>query len=80
MVRHVQAVVGKMNFVFKFEYGYQRDKSASSLSYICEKEEFGKESDNIISDLPKIGQGELLTIYEDTIFEGDRKFGKGMYL
>ena len=33
--------------------------SASSLSYVCEKEEVSEEVDKTIYDIPKRGQGEL---------------------
>ena len=54
--------------------------SASSLSYVCDKEEVGKELDETISDLPKIGQGELLTINWDPVCEVYGTFGKGINL
>ena len=37
--------------------------SDSSLPYVREKEEFGEVLYETISDTPKIGQGDLLTIY-----------------
>ena len=52
--------------------------SASSLSYVCEKETAGKEVDGTIFDLSKIEQCELLTINCNTVCEGDRTFGKGI--
>ena len=52
----VQDVVGKNNFLVIFEYGKKREISASSLSYIFEKEEVGQEVDEIIYDLKKRGQ------------------------
>ena len=39
----VQAVVGKNKFLVKFEDGQKRYMRASSLSYVCEKEEVGEE-------------------------------------
>ena len=36
--------------------------SASSLSYVCEKEECGGEVDKTTSDLPKIVQGGFLIV------------------
>ena len=50
----LQAMVGNKKFVVRFEYGQKRDMSASSLLYLCDKEEVGQEVDDTISDLPKI--------------------------
>ena len=55
MVGCVQAVVGKKNFVVKFEYGQKKYMSSSSMSYVCEKEEVSEEVDENMSDLPKRG-------------------------
>ena len=41
----VQYVLGKKKSVFQFGDSKKREISASSLSYLCEKEEFGKEVD-----------------------------------
>ena len=38
----VQYVVGKKNFTLLFEDGQNKDISASSMSYVCEKDEVGK--------------------------------------
>ena len=62
VARFVQAVVGNKQFVVQFEYGKKRQMSDSSLSYVCEKEEVGKEDGETISGLPKRGQVKLLTI------------------
>ena len=51
----------------------------SSLSYVFNKEEFGKEVDKTISSLPKRGQGQLLTIDGYPVCEGYGTFGKGIY-
>ena len=50
--------------------------SASSLSYLCEKYEVGKEADENISSLLKRGQGGFLTIYWDPFCVGDSTNGK----
>ena len=50
--------------------------SDSSLSYVCEKEEVGKEDGETISGLPKRGQVKLLTIDWGTFFLGYGTFGK----
>ena len=76
----VQDVVGNKKFVFQFEYGQERDTSASLISYVCEKQEVVKKLDETIYDPPKMGYGEQLTIDGDTVCEGERKFGKGIYL
>ena len=54
-----QDVLGKNNFLVQFEDGQKRDISASLLPSVCSKEEVGQEVDDTISDLPKIGHGEL---------------------
>ena len=43
---------GKKNFSVLFEYGHKKEISASSLLYVCEIEEVGKEADETISALP----------------------------
>ena len=42
MVVCVQSVVGNNRFLVLFEYGKKKYISASSLSYVCGKEEVGK--------------------------------------
>ena len=64
----------------QFEYGKKRDKSDSSLSHVCEKEEGEKEVDKTISDLPRSEKNELLIIDWDPVFEGYGTFGKGINL
>ena len=76
----VQDAVDKNKFLVKFEYGNNRDISASSLPYLCDKEEVGQEVDDIIYDLPKIVKGKLWTINGDPVFEWGGIFEKGMYL
>ena len=66
-------------FVFKFEYGNKIDMSSSELLYVYEKEGVVKDSDNTISDLPKRGKVELLTINGDVVCEGYDTFVKGIY-
>ena len=66
----VQSLLEKKKFVFQFE-DWQKIEMI-----VCEKEEVGKEADKTISDLPKRGQGELLTINWDPICEGNITFGK----
>ena len=58
----VQAVVGKKKLLVQFKYGHNRETSDSSLPCLCSKEEVDQEVDDTISDLPKRGKGELLTI------------------
>ena len=58
----------------------KRETSSSSLSYLYEKEEVGQELDETISDPPKIGQGELLTIDGGPVCKGYGMFEKGMHL
>ena len=53
--------------------------SASSLSYVCEKEECGGEVDKTTSDLPKIVQGGFLTVDGDPVCEGGCVFLKGVH-
>ena len=43
-----QVLVGNKKFLLQFEYGKKRDMSASSLSYLCDKEDVGKGVDKII--------------------------------
>ena len=62
-----------------FEDGQNKEMSPSSLKYVCEKEEVGKEVDETLSYLPKRGQGELLTIHGDNFCEVDNTFVKGVY-
>ena len=50
------------------------------LSYVFEKEEVAKEVDETISDLPKIGQGQFLTIDGDPACEGYGMFEKVIHL
>ena len=50
------------------------------MSYVCEKEEVGEEVYEALSDLPKIGQCGLLTIYGDPVCERDGTFVKRIYL
>ena len=64
-------MLGKKKYLVQFEYRQKRDICASSLLYLCEKEEFGQEVNETIYDLHKIGQGELLTINGDPVCEGD---------
>ena len=75
-----QVVLGKNFFLFQFKEGQKGDISASSLSYLCSKEEVGQEVDETISNFPKIVQVELLTIDGDHVVEGDGMFEKVMYL
>ena len=53
--------------------------SASSLLYVCDKEEVGEEVDETLSDLPKMVQVELLTINGGPVCEEDGTFSKGIY-
>ena len=76
----IHAMVGKKKFVVQFEDGQKREMSASSLSYVCEKEEVGEEVDKTIYDLPNRGQGDLLNINGDPVCEVDGTFEKGIYL
>ena len=39
VVVRVQSMLGKKNFAVIFEDGKKKEMSASSLSYVCEKEE-----------------------------------------
>ena len=61
VVGYVQAVLSESKFVVQFEDVQKREISAFSVPYVCEKQQFGKEEDKTIYDLPKRGQGELLT-------------------
>ena len=53
MVGFVQDVLGNNKFVFQFGNSQKIEISAYSLSYICDKEEVGKEVDKNISDFSK---------------------------
>ena len=44
----VQVLVGNKKFLVPFEYGKKRDMSASSFSYLCDKEDVGKGVEKII--------------------------------
>ena len=48
-------------FALIFEDVQKKEMCASSLSYVCEKEQVGEETDKTISALSKRGQYELLT-------------------
>ena len=50
--------------------------SASSLLYVCDKEEVGEEVDETLSDPPQRVQGELLIIDGDPVSEGEGTFRK----
>ena len=63
-----------------FEDGKKKYMSASSMLYVCEKEEFGEEVDETVSALLKRGQGEFLIINEYHFCEGGGTFGKLMHL
>ena len=63
VVNCVRTMLGKNNFLVKFEYVQKIEISASSLPDLCSKYDVVKEVDETISDLPKIVQGGLLTIY-----------------
>ena len=52
---------------------------AYSLSYVCEKEKVVKEVDETMYELPKIGQGWLLTIDGYPVCEGYGTVGKLIY-
>ena len=54
--------------------------SSCFLPYIYEKEDNGQETDEAISDLPKIGQGEFLTIDRYPVCKEDNLFEKGIYM
>ena len=69
MARYVQSVLGKKEFLVKFEYGQKRETTSCSLVYVCLKQEAFLETDDTISYLPKKYQVELLTI------DGDPGFG-----
>ena len=75
-----QSMVGKKNFIVLFEGDQKKEMSASSLLYVYEKQEVGEEVGKTISNLPKKGQDNLLTINRYPVCEGDGTFGKGMYL
>ena len=62
VVSCVRTMLGKNNFLVKFEYVQKIEIIASSLPYLCSKYYFVKEVDETIYDLPKIVQGEFLTI------------------
>ena len=59
------------NFAVIFEDEQKKQISASSLSYVREKEEVGKKVDETIFALTKREQGKLLTIDDDPVWEGD---------
>ena len=61
----VKAVVEKKKFVVQFEDGHKIDMNASSLLYLCEKEDTGQEVYGIIYEIPVRGRGELLNIDGD---------------
>ena len=63
----VQNVAGKKNFLVQFKDGKRRDMSSCSLFYICPEEEVGQEANETNYDLPKKGEGELLTIDGDPV-------------
>ena len=50
------------------------------MSYLREKEVVAQEVYETPSDLPKIGQGELLTIDGGPVFAGDGMFEKNVYI
>ena len=52
----VQSLLRKTDFVVKFECGKKIEMSAYSLSYVCDKDEVGKDAAKTIYDLLKIGQ------------------------
>ena len=54
MMGCVQDVLWKNKLIFKFEDGKKGEIGSSSLSYLCEKEEFGQEVDETISDILKL--------------------------
>ena len=72
----IQAVVGKKKLLVQFKDRQNRETSDSSLPCLCSKEEVDQEVYDTISDLPKRGKSELLTIYGDTVCEGDGIFEK----
>ena len=80
MVVCVQAFVGNNNFLIKFEGGQKRDISASFISCLLSKDEVCQEVDDTIYDLPKILQGEILSIDGDPVCEGHDILEKGFYL
>ena len=53
MVVYFQDVVGKKKFLVKFEDRHNKEMIASSLSYLCDKEDVGQEADETTSYLPK---------------------------
>ena len=69
VVRCVWTILGNNNFLVKFEYGQNMEISASSMPYICSKQEVFKQVDKTISELPKIVQGELLSIDGGPVYE-----------
>ena len=74
VVGYVQDMVGKNNLPFQFEDGQRRQMSDSSLSYVCYKEEFGKQANENISEPLKKEEGELLTTDGDPVDEADCMF------
>ena len=77
---YVQYGLRKNKFAVIFEDDQKKYSSASSLLYVYEKQQVGKEVDSTISDLPKRGQSEFLNINRDPVCEGYGTFGKLMYL
>ena len=57
VVGFVQSLVGKNEFLFKFEYGQKRDMGSCLLVYVCSKQEVWLDMDEPISDLPEKEQG-----------------------
>ena len=49
----VQDVIGKNKYLIQLEYRYNRDIRSRSISYVCSKEDFGKEVDESIYGLPQ---------------------------
>ena len=76
----VQDVVGKNNLPVKFEYRHNRYISASLISYIYSKYDVCQDVDDTIYDLPKILQGDILTIDGYPVYEEYYMFEKVFYL
>ena len=74
-----QSIVLKNNFAVLFEDGHNKEISDSSLLYVCDKEDTGEEVDKTIFDLPKIVQGEFITINGYPFFKVYEAFCKVMY-
>ena len=53
--------------------------SYSLLSYVCSKEKVGQEENDTTSYLSPKGEGELLTMNGDPIYEGYHMFEEGIY-